>query len=558
MKTQKVKGIKTLQNMGFHAPSILGVYDHEVTEEELHFHFPRFARPCPKEPQHGFVDSRVVNNIEELNQVIKETLAADPDGEVMVMDFIKNATHNAILTSNMLTVGLGHDGATSGKNCVSFPLVGHKLFSPAYLKAAGIKEGEDAYAEIVNNWWTQLRSGPKVTCLKPDYIPADTKVKAIIQPEGQDLLAWAKVTADIKPGTVVWHPGGSMTDHYAVHARTHKIPILTTIKPEVGMTLVCNTNGKDAYDPIEVLKGVQASQAYQFVGSSDNTNYGLGVELMLMCLHNSAVFTGAHSKWLGVGVGLMLRYGSMALRGEARHVMNENKQRNTVYYAERNKSLSRHARNISKMISIFRYGTPGVHGVGGDRWTYCGTVLRELYLAVQDLAKDPTEEGVGAVLRAFNKAVNVAHNGGWWMNKFAPVQLFSELAKRGLREESIYTIPIIHLIGQASVTSEEALSPAKWMIKRGALLQIKSPSLSWAGSSNLKLSFGVKGTSSVAFTKHLPVSVLYEMFEKLKSKTFIEADDAGLLSLKVDLGSAEPQVLWAEQPLAPPADTVLK
>ena len=49
---------------------------------------PLMARPCPIRPRHGFVESRQVHSVEEVNQVLSETLVADPKGEVILMPFL--------------------------------------------------------------------------------------------------------------------------------------------------------------------------------------------------------------------------------------------------------------------------------------------------------------------------------------------------------------------------------------------------------------------------------------------------------------------------------------
>src|SRR5688572_21917508 len=95
-KSQKVKGLIQLltwkrNNEASNLSKILYPRFVVRSKEELSslvdlptFSYPYFARPCPLNPQHGFVDSRVVQNNEQLEKVIEETLAADPEGEVML------------------------------------------------------------------------------------------------------------------------------------------------------------------------------------------------------------------------------------------------------------------------------------------------------------------------------------------------------------------------------------------------------------------------------------------------------------------------------------------
>lgn len=73
-----------------------------------------FARPCPLVPCHGFVDSRVVSSASDILQVVKETVKADPNGEVILMPFIE-AKYSAVQVGEYVTLGIGHDGVTAGK-----------------------------------------------------------------------------------------------------------------------------------------------------------------------------------------------------------------------------------------------------------------------------------------------------------------------------------------------------------------------------------------------------------------------------------------------------------
>src|ERR1035437_7070023 len=129
-KTQKAKGIfainhfKALENLSFMGKAV------EHTWKPIKF--PCFARPCPKRPRHGFVDSKVVNNPEEAAELIQKTLEIDPDGEVLFAPIL-DATYSAIWTPGLISIGPGNDGATAGKN--SFALkVENTDWVPSYTK----------------------------------------------------------------------------------------------------------------------------------------------------------------------------------------------------------------------------------------------------------------------------------------------------------------------------------------------------------------------------------------------------------------------------------------
>src|SRR5882757_8204135 len=148
MRTQKARGLLRLAGNFFShvaTPEAVLQCEEDVVEDgytdELLIKGLHFARPCPKRPRHGFVDSRVVKSVEELKGVVRETLKEDPEGEVMVMKFIPSRL-NVVWTPSMLTVGKGHDGATCGKDTINIPLSGKNPLPPSLLSEAGIGEGE--------------------------------------------------------------------------------------------------------------------------------------------------------------------------------------------------------------------------------------------------------------------------------------------------------------------------------------------------------------------------------------------------------------------------------
>ena len=74
-----------------------------------------FARPCPVHPRHGFVESRVVKTAEELRDLAVETYAEDEKGEIIIMPYY-DVPFSFVQSSNIITVGRGHDGVTAGNN----------------------------------------------------------------------------------------------------------------------------------------------------------------------------------------------------------------------------------------------------------------------------------------------------------------------------------------------------------------------------------------------------------------------------------------------------------
>lgn len=405
--------------------------------------YPLFARPCPLTPRHGFVDSREVKDWEELQKVIEETKTADPNGEVMLLKYIPSK-YNSVWVPTLFTVGKGNDGATAGKDTLTFPLCGavdERVIEA--LPEANIGPGQDPYIEAVYTdegaiAVTQLRSGPKLVGSKPDYLPADTLVEKVILADlKMSLLEWEALIQSYEgqSGVVVYHPQGSPTDHISVHARTFHIPVCVTFKPEVGT--IVEKQPTTPPDAQQILKGLVVGDRF-ILHHHSNGYYGddpsvkaktdgsQAVNFLLHTLHHSSAMTGDDSWWLGVGVAFMLRYGTIALRGEARHIKHPMPARDTIYARSIPFPLQRQRASTPALINILRYGNFN-GSVGGIKWAQCGNATAKLFDAVGKLAKDPTEESANNLIRAFNFAVNQAHNGGWWLNKFIPGGAFDHV-----------------------------------------------------------------------------------------------------------------------------------
>lgn len=389
-----------------------------------------FARPCPVRPRHGFVDSRVITSEKALVALVEETRSADPEGEIMLSSYI-DAKWNAIWTPSMMTFGKGHDGATAGDaNVLMIPLAG--VYDREAFGGCAIAEGEVPYIEWVGQQIhgggtlpvaTQVRSGPAVTTTSRDFIPRPVEVGEVIvfDPE-MTFLTWEALMEGAKdrPGVVVYHPNGSVCDHATVHARSRNIPIVT-FPVAVGDQLV--PSGEVATpNPLAVLDGIALGDTMKL----DPNQLRPVVGAILLGLHHSAALSGNDGKWIGVAAALMIRLGSMALRGEARHEQSvkHKPRREAVYTRHVNRSLTYHRAGVVRLLNTFRYGNFGHNaicasgGTGGMKWAACAASLIPLFNAIRALALKEDQESVQAIVRALNRSVNQAHNNGWWLNKF--------------------------------------------------------------------------------------------------------------------------------------------
>jgi hypothetical protein len=470
LKTQKAKGLFTLANAYGYMVSlpkaVVGVKDGEFIYGDALPSFPFFARPCPTRPRHGFVESRVVKDLEEFAQVVKETAAEDENGEVMCGPFIQSS-YNMIWTPSLFCIGEGHDGATAGRGTINYPLSG--TIPPkiaALLEMAGVGEGEWPYIEVVSGQssgfkLTQLRAGPAGVGGGPDYLPKSMVVKEILKVDpSSDLLVWEKLIMEKKDqdGVVVYHPTGSLVDHFSVHARSVGIPIITSHPVEVGDQIE-RVDTAPAPDPSSLLWGIAAAEKFPLTSNS----WGAATKMILAGLHNSSGMGGVEAKWIGVAVGMMLRLGTAALKGEARHVhkggvypVNGKPDRTSVYLKVLPYSLRKLRAMTPRLIHVLRYGEYGGSGIGGPKWGRCGVALLDLYNAVGKLARGKDQDGVGEVIRSLNRAVNQAHNGGWWLNKFCDMGSFTTIQTDPLQILCQLTSTILELdkIGEGLSTSE--------------------------------------------------------------------------------------------------------
>jgi hypothetical protein len=565
-KTQKARGVYALhKTYGGLVASPVGLVSvkeplDENANQILKALLPKFVRPCPPSPEHGFVESRVIKTVEEFEVIRQETLTANEDSELMLMDLI-DAKSNSIWTPHLLSVGPGHDGATAGKDSVSVPLVGINELSKDLLKSASIGDDQDPYVEAVSNvgsFLTQLRAGPRLSSgLSPDFIPVPTKVTEVIKTNNEDLLEWAKVVKSLagKPGIVVWHPGGTLTDHYSVHCRCSGVPIVLSFEPKVGDELV-GSDEVPPIDPAEVIKGI-------YVG--DNVvlkdDYNAYVLLCLIALHHSAVMRGPHSFWLGVAVSSLLKLGLAAMEAEARHAHQcyagmKGKPDIYAYYTSRKLSFAR--ARLSRVTQILHYGfgDPSVpKSFGGTKWALCGASLAPLFNAVRDLCASPSEENASKLVGALNIAINQAHNGGWWLNKFADNQAYDEIPK-GNVWRTICAAPAILASHQARLTIEQPkLNRMISTISKWPDSEIKP--LKWR-KAQLEVQPGAFILNLKAATLPVPRSVTIPVTPAMIKGILSKIGEIKIERGKIDLVGPNEKVinLWTEEPLVAEARKV--
>jgi len=264
LRTQKARGIYAL------ATSRLSLFRsfntvRPINDRKLWFFpheeppidaFPLFARPCPTRPRHGFVESRTVQNRADLEVLWAETLAQDPDGEIVLLPRLTGKV-SAVATAAGVTFGTGNDGATGGHHSVT---IGVPTSNEAWLASATKQIVDPTYTtsgygeppvSVPNPFWldtgiqsspyvelvedrgemivVQLRDGP-IPPKEGNYIPHTFHAWLPILDNGCSLLEWEQRTASNEfkqDGTFYHSPGGSLASHYAVHCLLNGIPVIT-------------------------------------------------------------------------------------------------------------------------------------------------------------------------------------------------------------------------------------------------------------------------------------------------------------------------------------------
>lgn len=475
MKTQKARGIAAIGGWldGFRykvLPTIESAKEFWPTEIGVDSTDAKvFARPCPKDPQHGFVDSRVVafRDVYELQSKLEaiflEAQAADPEAELLIMP-VATGAWSAYITPTTLAFGPGNDGATSGHDSIGVGV--HGLVIPdSILEAAGFraKTGEAPFIEIVEHCGSlkavQLRAGPVLPRAK-DYNPAVRTVTRVVEASG-DLREWQLIckTQMADPGAVAVHLGGTLGSHYGVHCILNGIPILTTRRPVVGEVLDLIPEVIHHPIPSETFRWAHYGLFSQ--GISDSETFELTEEtaalggLMVFGAHNAFAQSDPQmaSRVLGLAVGATLRLGTMAMLGELRHYRRRrNSISRSVPYRKAWFDVMAGRAQLSKSLNAFGDYKRWNGGYGGQKWEECSLATAKLWNAFTAMGRGGE---VKPVIEAVHELVNKAHNGGWLFNKFLGKDVFDAGAE-GRASFYLSTLPVLR---KALLSEQPELDP---------------------------------------------------------------------------------------------------
>jgi hypothetical protein len=465
-KTQKAIGLRELRKTldGQRIQSFgLVIPDYVVVTKEADFnklqvetfckHHRLFARPCPKTPRHGFLDSRQVKSIAEARELFKQMKLIDEESELVLMPYI-DASHNAVITNTTAAIGLGHDGATAGKKAISLPVHGElrtKKDSKSITESAYLECVYDKAGGSHNIFAVQLRNGPELPRTK-DIVSIKVVVSEIIDVEQftpkDDLLAWEKLCQEIQAdqingkrlGVVIVHERGCIGSHFSVHAVINKIPFITSHRPTIGE--VIEPTAINPVDYRQVKKGIELGLSKEFTklmlplldyyGSDSHSSAFKGmVYTSLYALHGYSVAGREESKLLGLGIASLIRVSVCAALGEARHhkgitSLQGNMLRDKVYrkYFE---DIFAGIKKLQITEQIFADGSWS-DSYGGKNWASCTRATIKLVNKAIIFVRKANDDNFRKLMEQFNKLINEVHNGGKFLNKFVPNKSFDQAA----------------------------------------------------------------------------------------------------------------------------------
>lgn len=413
-----------------------------------------FFRPCPMRPRHGFVGSRPCCTHDDVDAMLAETLAADPEAEIVVQPLIY-ASASAIATSTAVAVGSGNDGATSGRDAVTYPLALSPISSEDR-KEIAIGDDEDAYAEFVcdrdgRSWLVQLRGGPKQdNPTAQHFVPRDITVEKVLNAGGNE-LEWERLMAQhAGSNTVVaYHPGGSMLSHYAVHAVLNGVAILFSgERPKIGSYILEDKRSAtlEPYDARRVRLGVikALASAPNTLQSFNGMNDGLA--LAAVGLHGATTLrTGTAAELLGGAAATLMLLASAACCGELRHKPTARRRLNMS--SDRHQVFRSVFSDYTNSRSVLRAAVKSFasaawsHGYGGRAWAICAAMAVDLEGALLALVRGGND--VERIIKLSHRLLNAVHNGGALLNKFGSERILDRAAT-GSRRLAAHAVMFWH------------------------------------------------------------------------------------------------------------------
>lgn len=482
-KTQKARGLEagwalsSNSGYGYKVAPHHGVMPYVPPDMLSNLVFPKFARPCPVTPRHGFVESRDVKDIHELEALFKETREHDPDGEMIIMDRL-SGRYSAVMTATSVGWGLSNDGITGGKGesrVIPCPAGRFDATLLPYLGISAKDETQGVYAELVEDKGAvcvvQMRLGPRQpdSRVKRVMVALTTKINYIVSPEDDDLIKWDNLLKKDEyrcraAQVLVWLPGQTMASHFAVQgiANGYNVSVEETCPVEEGDFLKPDTSGLaplEAADYIRLGELLTAEKTTRFWDYPRDVLLGIGTLHALPFWDNAPHLLALRAR----GVMIAARYGLAACLGESRHHLHMNSKPAKVPWKKLMDTDSFDSRPSRSYVFVRSFAMPwemgpelalaaaedmrigdqppvmeylakggklGDYGASfmGHKWEWAALRCHDLHIAVDRFCKDTTQANWNAVLGHYNEIINAAHNGGYLLNKWCSPNLIDNAA----------------------------------------------------------------------------------------------------------------------------------
>jgi len=453
MKTQKAKGIMNGINTFIDAsgsflgkivniPAHIFIGTRKEAKNVSTSVLPGFARPCPKVPRHGFVDSKVVKTRKELVDLFDEARQVDSNAEMVIGPVFDWVKYSSVYTSNgTITVGKGNDGATGGHDTISFPVAPTKLDKKT-TKDSGLLDKDTAYIESIYTYdgnfgnkknqyintgkvnytthITQIRGGPEISVDLQDFIPEDVCVSQVVKPNN-NLVEWERQVKEFDEDTVVYAPGSSLSSHAAIHCFLRRIPFITSFEPKVGQVIEQIGMAENFKNNRRFKCGVTA--AFEIMNKANTEVLSDYFLFALSVIHNWPYLSeSTDSDWLiGAAATIYAILGTAVVMGESRHFSTAGGSTpRHVVYTKSFDLKENMTKALPNTMNIF-YNGKWTPGFGGINWAWCSIYNISIWNNIIDIYNSNSElvneEKLNKLVGSLNLMANLSHNNGLWFDK---------------------------------------------------------------------------------------------------------------------------------------------
>ena len=467
--SQKAKGLMVLRNKELASENIfIHPFEYNICAVKDIPVF--FLRPCPQQPRHGIIESKVVEN-SELHAELKnmeELMKKYGEQPIIAVTPYIESSWSAVWDAENLIIGPDNDGVTAGKK----PIIALRQPWPLYitnedLKLAGIDGGvAEAELELVGRQFTQIRRSPegkKISAIPKGafqgFLPVPVlriKDAEIFEVQGTDIEVLESYNPTSNKPILVFHKDGNILSHASAWCRMKGWGYVAAERKQVtGPYLV--DYGEGYVVPAKKKPPKQVKKKKLTVKSFkkeyfDGVEYALNSRLysrqsltLAFFFHHFATETSLNSEvayLAGFFTGALLKATLAICTGEARHAGSKaydpegvikEKARNMlevggilfpefdsndghrseiydlIFESKLPLEVAHDALDV--LVDLF-YNIEWSSGYGGPTW---GKIAKR----GKHLARYLMDKKLKQAINVANELLNLVHNNGWAFNKLA-------------------------------------------------------------------------------------------------------------------------------------------